>query len=50
MKRFLLGIFLGGCAWTDGKRREISIGWLCFWAVFGIFFFWKEEEQPLAWG
>lgn len=35
MKDILMGIFLGGCAWTDGRRKEISLFWLAVWLVAG---------------
>lgn len=38
MREFLLGVFLGGCAWTDGKKKEINLLWLLFWAAVGTFY------------
>lgn len=38
MKKLWLGIFLGGCAWTDGRKREVSLLWLCLWALVGTFY------------
>ncbi|MFW5629634.1 MAG: hypothetical protein ACOCM4_01365 [Acetivibrio ethanolgignens] len=35
MQDILMGIFLGGCAWTDGRRKEISLFWLAVWMVVG---------------
>lgn len=35
MQEILLGIFLGGCAWTDGWRKEISLCWLGLWLLVG---------------
>ena len=35
MRKLLLGIFLSGCAWTDGKKREINLFWILLWSVLG---------------
>lgn len=39
MKRdLLMGLFLGGCAWTDSRKREISLLWILLWAAAGSFY------------
>ena len=38
MKKLLLGVFLSGCAWTDGRKREINLHWLILWSILGGFY------------
>lgn len=35
MKELFLGVFLGGCAWTDGRKKEIDLRWLGFFGLLG---------------
>lgn len=38
MREVLLGIFLGGCAWTDSRKKEVSLLWLLLFASAGSFY------------
>lgn len=38
MRELLLGIFLGGCAWTDSRKKEVSLLWLLIFASAGTFY------------
>lgn len=45
MQDILVGIFLGGCAWTDGRKKEISLLWLFIWLAAGL---WRTGAAPLG--